>query len=76
MRFLDLLSTADWESTTQNAIATLRPEVIGLSVRNIDDQTMSNPQFLLAAAEAGHRFLQKPLGRSDCARWRRLQHPA
>jgi radical SAM superfamily enzyme YgiQ (UPF0313 family) len=25
----------------------LRPEVIGLSVRNIDDQTMSNPQFLL-----------------------------
>ncbi len=47
VRFLDLLSTADWESTTQNAIATLRPEVIGLSVRNIDDQTMSNPQFLL-----------------------------
>jgi radical SAM superfamily enzyme YgiQ (UPF0313 family) len=45
--FLDLLSTADWESATQNAIAALRPEVIGLSVRNIDDQTMSNPQFLL-----------------------------
>jgi radical SAM superfamily enzyme YgiQ (UPF0313 family) len=44
---LDLLSTPAWESATQNAITQLRPDVIGLSVRNIDDQTMSNPQFLL-----------------------------
>ena len=47
VRFLDLLSAPDWESATQNAITRLRPDVIGLSVRNIDDQTMINPQFLL-----------------------------
>jgi radical SAM superfamily enzyme YgiQ (UPF0313 family) len=45
--FLDLLSAPDWESATQNAITRLRPGVIGLSVRNIDDQTMINPRFLL-----------------------------
>jgi radical SAM superfamily enzyme YgiQ (UPF0313 family) len=45
--FLDLLSTPDWESATRNAISRLQPGVIGLSVRNIDDQTMSNPRFLL-----------------------------
>jgi radical SAM superfamily enzyme YgiQ (UPF0313 family) len=47
MRFLDLLSTPNWKSATRNAISALRPDVIGVSVRNIDDQTMSNPRFLL-----------------------------
>lgn len=45
--FLDLLSTPDWESATQNAITRLHPDVIGLSVRNIDDQTMVSTRFLL-----------------------------
>jgi radical SAM superfamily enzyme YgiQ (UPF0313 family) len=45
--FLDLLTTPDWESATQNAIIALQPDVIGLSVRNIDDQTMLNTRFLL-----------------------------
>ena len=45
--FLDLLRSPDWESATQHAIATLQPDVIGLSVRNIDDQTMMNTRFLL-----------------------------
>jgi radical SAM superfamily enzyme YgiQ (UPF0313 family) len=47
VRFLDLLSTPKWKSATRNAIAALHPDVIGVSVRNIDDQTMSNPRFLL-----------------------------
>jgi len=47
VRLLDLLSTPDWKSAAQDAIATLHPDVIGLSVRNIDDQTMLNPRFLL-----------------------------
>ena len=46
--FLDLLSTPDWRSATQDAITSLLPDVIGLSVRNIDDQTMVSPRFLLA----------------------------
>ena len=45
--FLDLLSTPDWKSATQDAIAAMRPDVIGVSVRNIDDQTMFNTRFLL-----------------------------
>jgi radical SAM superfamily enzyme YgiQ (UPF0313 family) len=45
--FLDLLSTPDWRCATQDAIAALCPDVIGVSVRNIDDQTMINPRFLL-----------------------------
>ena len=45
---LDLVQVPDWESATQTAIAAMRPDVIGLSVRNIDDQTMVNPRFLLA----------------------------
>jgi radical SAM superfamily enzyme YgiQ (UPF0313 family) len=47
VRLLDLLSAPDWKSAAQDAIATLRPDVIGLSVRNIDDQTMLNSRFLL-----------------------------
>ena len=47
VRLLDLLSTPDWKSAAHDAIATLHPDVIGLSVRNIDDQTMLNPRFLL-----------------------------
>ncbi len=47
VRFLDLLSTPDGKSATQDAIRTLQPDVIGVSVRNIDDQTMSTPRFLL-----------------------------
>ena len=46
--FLDLLSIADWKSAIRSAIARSEPEVIGLSVRNIDDQAMVNPRFLLS----------------------------
>ena len=45
--FLDLLSAPDWESAIRNAIAAMCPDVIGVSARNIDDQTMINPRFLL-----------------------------
>jgi radical SAM superfamily enzyme YgiQ (UPF0313 family) len=48
VRFLDLLSSTDWKSAIRNAIASSGPDVIGLSVRNIDDQTMVNTRFLLS----------------------------
>jgi radical SAM superfamily enzyme YgiQ (UPF0313 family) len=45
---LNLMFEADPESGIRNSIETLRPEVIGVSIRNIDDQNMSPPQFLLS----------------------------
>ena len=47
VRFLDLLSTPNWKAAIRGAISALHPDVIGVSVRNIDDQTMSSPRFLL-----------------------------
>jgi len=45
---LDLLQTTNWVAAIQTAVTAARPDVIGLSVRNIDDQTMVNTRFLLA----------------------------
>ena len=44
---LDLLIKKDTQSVLQETIEGFRPEIIGISVRNIDDQNMSNPRFLL-----------------------------
>jgi len=46
---LDLLRETDPAATTR-AIGMLRPDVIGISVRNIDDQCMESPRFLLGQA--------------------------
>jgi radical SAM superfamily enzyme YgiQ (UPF0313 family) len=45
--FLDLLNKRDPDAAIRRTIATARPEVIGISVRNIDDQSRDNPRFLL-----------------------------
>ncbi len=45
--FLDLLSEADPLAAVRRTIAEFSPGVIGLSVRNIDDQTMLDSRFLL-----------------------------
>ena len=45
--FLDLLGETEPESTLQNVIRTFSPEVIGISVRNVDDQDMATRQFLM-----------------------------
>ncbi len=44
---LDLLFAADPTAALRDAIAKQRPEVIGISVRNIDDQCRERPRFLL-----------------------------
>lgn len=44
---VDLLGAADPAAAVRSAIATSRPEVIGVSVRNIDDQSRDAPRFLL-----------------------------
>jgi radical SAM superfamily enzyme YgiQ (UPF0313 family) len=44
---VDLLNAADPHETVEQAIEALRPDVIGISVRNVDDQRMDGPVFLL-----------------------------
>ena len=45
---LNLMFEADPDSSIRASIEEFRPDVIGISVRNIDDQNMSQPRFLLA----------------------------
>ena len=52
VELLDLLSTADPAAAVRDAVARFRPDVIGVSVRNIDDQKMAQPDFLLDKAAA------------------------
>jgi radical SAM superfamily enzyme YgiQ (UPF0313 family) len=49
--FLDLLREPDPVAAVRRAIAAHPPDVIGISVRNIDDQTRESPRFLLAQVE-------------------------
>jgi radical SAM superfamily enzyme YgiQ (UPF0313 family) len=44
---LDLLNEKDPAAAVRRAVEAARPEVIGISVRNIDDQTRDSPRFLL-----------------------------
>jgi len=47
VELVDLLAAAEPEATIHHAVARLKPQVIGISVRNIDDQDMARPVFLL-----------------------------
>jgi radical SAM superfamily enzyme YgiQ (UPF0313 family) len=44
---VDLMTEKDTGSVLKEKIEGFRPEIIGISVRNIDDQNMENPIFLL-----------------------------
>ena len=44
---LDLMTRQDNRLSIMEAVETFHPEVIGISVRNIDDQKMEGPRFLL-----------------------------
>lgn len=45
--FVDLMGETDPPAAVARAISSARPDVIGVSVRNIDDQDMARPTFLL-----------------------------
>jgi len=47
VRYLDLMAREDAQAVIKKTMEDLRPDVIGISVRNIDDQDMANPDFLL-----------------------------
>jgi radical SAM superfamily enzyme YgiQ (UPF0313 family) len=49
--FVDLLTTGDVGPAIKNTIDAFAPEVIGISARNIDDQVMQSPQFMLDQAK-------------------------
>ena len=44
---LNLMFERDTRSAIQECVTQFRPEAIGISVRNIDDQNMAEPKFLL-----------------------------
>jgi radical SAM superfamily enzyme YgiQ (UPF0313 family) len=44
-------STPDLQHAIKAAITAFRPQIIGISVRNIDDQNMENPKFLLESVK-------------------------
>src|SRR5512140_414758 len=46
--FLDLFHCADPVASTRAAVDAFSPEAIGISVRNIDDQSREQPRFLLS----------------------------
>jgi radical SAM superfamily enzyme YgiQ (UPF0313 family) len=45
--FLDLLNETDPDAAIRRTVEAARPEVVGISVRNIDDQSRDSPRFLL-----------------------------
>jgi radical SAM superfamily enzyme YgiQ (UPF0313 family) len=47
VHIVDLMTEQDVRSLLKGAIEGFRPDLIGLSVRNIDDQNMEKPRFLL-----------------------------
>lgn len=48
----DLMFEEDGDRAIRQAIESFRPEIIGLSVRNIDDQNMEDCRFLLTSMKA------------------------
>jgi hypothetical protein len=51
LKMLNLMMQTDTQKALHEAIADFNPEIIGISVRNIDDQNMENPRFLLEAVK-------------------------
>ena len=49
VRFLDLMAEPSLEAALGAAIAETRPDAIGISIRNIDDQASAGARFLLSA---------------------------
>ncbi len=47
VKLLDLASGSDYAGHLQHEIAAFQPEAIGISVRNIDDQSMAGTRFLV-----------------------------
>ena len=51
VKMLNLMMQTDTPKALHEAIVEFNPEIIGISVRNIDDQNMENPRFLLESVK-------------------------
>jgi len=51
VKLIDLMDQTDTLSAIRAAVEGFRPDIIGISVRNIDDQAMENTRFLLDQAK-------------------------
>ena len=71
---LNLMFERDPMAALQKDIEEFRPGAIGISVRNIDDQNMANPRFLLPAAREVVADLPQTVRRPDRRGRPRLQH--
>jgi radical SAM superfamily enzyme YgiQ (UPF0313 family) len=58
VEFLDLMGADDWRARLRAALARSAPDLVGVSIRNIDDQTSLAPRFLLEDARAVVAFCQ------------------
>jgi len=47
VKLVDLMAENDYRSSISEVVDSFAPEIIGISVRNIDDQNMEKPRFLL-----------------------------
>jgi radical SAM superfamily enzyme YgiQ (UPF0313 family) len=59
VRLLDFLIEENPQSAVERAIGDFKPEVIGISARNIDDQRMREPRFLLDQARDAVSWCRK-----------------
>jgi radical SAM superfamily enzyme YgiQ (UPF0313 family) len=51
VHFLDLMSAGEPQAVVVRALSEVRPDVIGVSIRNVDDQSSTAPRFLLDGAK-------------------------
>jgi radical SAM superfamily enzyme YgiQ (UPF0313 family) len=56
VEWLDLMAERDPDKVVMRTLERFQPQAIGVSVRNIDDQNMANPRFLLEQAREAVRF--------------------
>ncbi len=66
VKLLNLMTKDDFQKLElENAVLCFQPELVGVSVRNIDDQNMNSPRFLLEAVRnvvsACHRLTSAPI---------------
>ena len=53
VKLLNLMTKDDFQQLKlENAVLGFQPELVGVSVRNIDDQNMNSPRFLLEAVKS------------------------
>lgn len=50
VEFLDLMAVQEWKTVLAATLSRTSPAVIGISIRNIDDQVSAAPRFLLESA--------------------------